>query len=167
MNIGQSIVIAPQGTNKQLQKLIEDAVPMAVEQTKSIARQFKGSSEEATARNIFNFLLTKIKYKADGQHQQVKLPSALLRTRVGDCKSYALFTAAILTNLNIPYVLVYASYSNSKTPEHVYVMTQNGVIIDAVWKKFNSEKPANHKIIKNENQFNQRNRNKLSGIIGG
>jgi len=167
MRLGQNITIKASGTNAQLQKLIEDAVPVAVAQTKNIARQFKGASEEQTAKNIFSFLLNKITYRADGQHQKVKLPSALLRERVGDCKSYALFTAAILTNLNIPYSFIYASYSNSKTPEHIYVQTQNGIIIDAVWKKFNSEKPANHKIIKNENIFNKRHKNKLSGLIAG
>ena len=149
MNIGkpgQVITIAANGTNQQLQRAIEAAVPAAVQQTKTIARQFKGLTDRQTALNIFNYLKTKINYKADGNHQKVKLPSALLRTRVGDCKSYALFTAAILTNLKIPYRFTYASYDpNNKGPEHIYVTTDSGFIIDAVYGKFNSEKRAAHK----------------------
>lgn len=149
MNIGkpgQVITIAANGTNQQLQRAIEAAVPAAVQQTKTIARQFKGTTDRQTALNIFNYLNTKINYKADGNHQKVKLPSALLRTRVGDCKSYALFTAAILTNLKIPYRFTYASYDpNNKEPEHIYITTDSGFIIDAVYGKFNSEKRAAHK----------------------
>lgn len=149
MNIGkpgQVITIAANGTNQQLQRAIEAAVPAAVQQTKTIARQFKGLTDRQTALNIFNYLKTKINYNADGNHQKVKLPSALLRTRVGDCKSYALFTAAILTNLKIPYRFTYASYDpKNKEPEHIYVTTDSGFIIDAVYGKFNSEKRAAHK----------------------
>lgn len=149
MNIGkpgQVITIAANGTNQQLQRAIEAAVPAAVQQTKTIARQFKGLTDRQTALNIFNYLKTKINYKADGNHQKVKLPSALLRTRVGDCKSFALFTAAILTNLKIPYRFTYASYDpKNKEPEHIYVTTDSGFIIDAVYGKFNSEKRAAHK----------------------
>lgn len=149
MNIGkpgQVITISANGTNQQLQHAIEAAVPAAVTQTKKLALKFKGLTERQTALNIFNFLKTRINYKADGDHQQVRLPSALLRTRVGDCKSYALFTAAILTNLKIPYRFTYASYDpNNKEPEHIYVTTDSGFIIDAVFGKFNSEKRAAHK----------------------
>jgi hypothetical protein len=149
MNIGkpgQVITISANGTNQQLQRAIEAAVPAAVMQTKELSKKFKGLTDRQTALNIFNFLKTQIQYKADGNHQKVKLPSALLRTRVGDCKSYALFTAAILTNLKIPYRFTYASYTTgNKEPEHIYVTTDSGFIIDAVWHKFNSEKRAAHK----------------------
>ena len=142
----QSITSSANGNNMQLQRAIEAAVPAAVEQTKGIARQFKGDTPRQTAFNIFNYLKTRIKYKADDAHQKIKLPSALLRTRVGDCKSYALFTAAVLQNLKIPYRFTYASYNPmNKEPEHVYITTDSGYIIDAVWGKFNSEKKAAHK----------------------
>lgn len=151
---GQTITISASGTNSQLQRSIEAAVPAATAQVAPIARQFKGLTQRQTAQNIFNYLKTKVNYKADGEHQKIKLPSALLRTRVGDCKSYALFTAAILENLKIPYRFTYASYNPmNKEPEHVYITTDSGYIIDAVWGKFNSEKRAAHK-------FNR----KISGI---
>jgi hypothetical protein len=133
------------GDNYQLRQVIFAATPKAVEQTRNIAQKFKGASEHQTAKNIFDFLKTQITYQADTGHQKVKLPSALLRERVGDCKSYSLFTAAILTNLGIGWKYVLTSYRDDPTPTHIYVITDSGIIIDAVWGQFDSEKPANHK----------------------
>lgn len=135
-------------SNSELQKAIEAAQPYAVKQMADRAEQFKGATEKETCKKIFDYLKHNIKYKADGDEQQVRLPSGLIRTGTGDCKSYALFTSAVLSNLGIPHYLTYASYSNDKTPTHVYVTTKNGCIIDAVWGKFNSEKQANYKINK-------------------
>lgn len=135
-------------SNYELQKAIEAAQPYAVKQMADRAKQFKGATEKETCKKIFDYLKHNIKYKADGDEQQVRLPSGLIRTGTGDCKSYALFTSAVLSNLGIPHSLTYASYSNDKTPTHVYVTTKNGCIVDAVWGKFNSEKQANHKINK-------------------
>jgi hypothetical protein len=136
------------GDNSQLRSVIFNATPQAIQQTKDIARQFKGGDELQTCRNIFDYLRNRITYRADGYHQQVKLPSALLRTREGDCKSYSVFTYAILTNLGIPCKYVLTSYNNDPTPSHIYVVTDSGIIIDAVWGKFNSEKKPNYKYYK-------------------
>jgi len=59
-----------------------------------------------------------------------------------------MFTAGILQNLGIPCKLVFTSYTDNRTPQHVYVETNSGIIIDAVWKKFNSEKPYTYKYYK-------------------
>jgi hypothetical protein len=57
-----------------------------------------------------------------------------------------------LTNLGIPHKLVYASYDpNDSTPTHIYVVTNKGCIIDAVYGKFNAEKKASNKKYKNMN----------------
>lgn len=126
-------------------------IPVANKQMKVAAKKFEGKSEKQTAENIWNFLKHKIRYQADGSDQVVKAPSALLRTKVGDCKSYAIFTSSVLTNLGIPHKLIYTSYSANPTPEHVYVQTDNGYIIDAVWHSFNSEKKPTFRYTKNMN----------------
>lgn len=133
------------GDNSQLRQVIFDATPTAVAQTKEMAQQFKGKTELETCQNIFNFLKNKITYRADGYHQKVKLPSALLREKVGDCKSYSVFTYAILSNLGIGCRYVLTSYNSDPTPTHIYVETNSGIIIDAVWGKFNSEKKPTYK----------------------
>lgn len=135
-------------TNGQLQAAIESVIPMATKQMASQAKQYKGKSEIETCKNVFVFLKG-LNYKADGNEQQVRLPSALMRTRTGDCKSYSVYTSAVLSNLNIPHYLTYTSYNPSdKTPTHVYVTTKNGCIIDAVYGIFNKEKKPSFKINK-------------------
>jgi hypothetical protein len=133
------------GDNKQLRDAIFKATPLAVQQTKNLAKQFKGKTDLETCRNIFNYLLTSVTYKEDGNHQQIKVPSALLREKQADCKSYALFTAGILQNLGIGWKYCLTSYNNDPTPQHIYVVTDSGIIIDAVWKIFNNEKKPTYK----------------------
>jgi hypothetical protein len=142
----QNITIKVGATNFQLQRAIEAALPAAVAQTKDLAKNFKGSTEKKSCEKIFNFLMSNIQYKVDGDNQKIKLPSAFMREKSGDCKSYSLFTGAILTNLKIPFNFTYASYKpTDKTPEHIYVTTKSGCIIDAVYGKFNVEKKPSYK----------------------
>ena len=145
-------VVKRNASNIDLQKAIEAAIPTAVKQMKVKAAQFKGASEIETCKKIFDYLKNQVNYKADGAEQQVRLPSGLIRTLQGDCKSYSVFTSAVLTNLGIPHKLVYASYDpQDSTPTHIYVMTNKGCIIDAVYGKFNAEKQATNKKYKNMN----------------
>ena len=145
-------VVKRNASNSDLQRAIEAAIPTAVKQMKLRSNQFKGASEIETCKKIFDYLKNQVNYKADGAEQQVRLPSGLIRTLQGDCKSYSVFTSAVLTNLGIPHKLVYASYDpNDSTPTHIYVMTNKGCIIDAVYGKFNAEKQASNKKYKNMN----------------
>lgn len=145
----QNITYKVGATNSQLQRAIEAALPAATAQMKEYAKNFKGISEKDTCQKIFNFLMQNIRYKVDGDNQKIKLPSAFIREKEGDCKSYSLFTASILANLKIPFSFTYASYNpKDHTPEHIYVTTKNGCIIDAVWGKFNSEKKPSYKFQK-------------------
>lgn len=152
MKPGQNITVKTAATNQQLQRALEAALPGAVAQTKDIAPKFKGGTDSETCKKIFDYLKTQVRYDKDGFTQKIKFPSALMRERSGDCKSYALFTAAILKNLGIPFRWTYASYTPGvKVPGHVYITTDSGCIIDAVWGKFNSEKKPFNKFYKSMN----------------
>jgi len=145
-------LVKANASNSELQNAIEAAIPQAVQQTKTIAPRYKGATEAESCKKIFDYLKNHVNYKADGANQQVRLPSALIRTLQGDCKSYSVFTSAVLTNLGIPHKLVYASYDpQDSTPTHIYVITNKGCIIDAVYGKFNAEKKASNKKYKNMN----------------
>ena len=145
-------VVKRNASNSDLQRAIEAVIPQATKQAASFASRYKGKDEAATCKNIFDYLKNSINYKADGANQQVRLPSGLMRTKQGDCKSYSVFTSAILSNLGIPHKLVYASYDpKDPTPSHIYVVTDKGCIIDAVYGKFNAEKKATYKKYKNMN----------------
>ena len=152
MQLGQTIQIKQGASNSELQRTIEAAIPEATKQMQRQAARYKGKSELESCQNIFNFLKNNIHYKADGTNQQVRLPSGLLRTGQGDCKSYTVFTSAILNNLKIPHSLCYVSFNpKDPTPTHIYVITDKGCIIDAVYGKFNKEKKPTSKTLKKMN----------------
>jgi hypothetical protein len=133
-------------SNKDIQRILESNIEKATRQTRQISGYFKGPTEINTCYNIWNFLKTKVKYKEDTTAMQdIKLPSGLLRSKVADCKSFSLFTVAILKNLGIPCFLTYTSYNEISIPSHVYVTTKSGIIIDGVWSSFNSEKKPTYK----------------------
>ena len=145
----KTIVIKKSGTNSDIIQAMIKYMPNAVYQCQKRASIFKGKDEMETCRNIWSFLKHNIKYVEDSVHfQDIRLPDRLVKDRKGDCKSFAMFTAGILQNLSIPCKLVFTSYTANKTPGHVYVETDSGIIIDAVWKKFNSEKPYTYKYYK-------------------
>jgi len=121
----------------------------AYRNTATFAQHIQYNGVEDLCKQIWDFLKTQIQYKEDIPGSQlVKTPSALWRAKVGDCKSFAIFTASILKNLGISYSYRFVSFSDSQTPTHVYVVAHNkgkDIIIDAVWKYFNSEKKYSFK----------------------
>lgn len=140
-------------TNEDIRNVIHKNFPKAVAQTKQFAKQFKGSDNKETAYNIWKFLRQHIFYQKDDENfQLVRLPSRFIAEKKGDCKSYSLCAAALLANNNLPVNFIYASYNRfNRTPSHVYVSTTdnngNKIIVDGVWKFFNSEKKPQYKII--------------------
>ena len=144
-------VYKSQADNKDIRDLLMSLVPKARKQMKDQAAKFRGRNERETCKRIFDYLKNNFTYVADGGEQIIKLPSALLRYKTGDCKSYSLFTSAILENLKIPYKFVYASYNSNPVPGHVYVVTESGCIIDAVYGKFDQEKTPTYKYSQNMN----------------
>jgi hypothetical protein len=148
---GIDMVYKGKADNKDIRDLLEKLIPKGTEQMREYSKKFKGNSDLETCKKIFDFLKNDVSYIADGNEQIIKLPSALLKTKVGDCKSYALFTASVLSNLGIEYNIVYASYNDNPIPHHVYVVTKKGIIIDAVYGIFNKEKQAKYKYKKNMN----------------
>lgn len=149
IKVGTTQVVKRNANNSELQAAIEAVIPQSVAQTRSIATRYKGANEQETCKKIFDYLKNQVRYKADGAEQQVRLPSGLMRTLQGDCKSYAVFTSAILSNLKIPHSLVYTSYDEKDpTPTHIYVVTDKGCIIDAVYGKFNAEQKPTYKKLK-------------------
>lgn len=153
--------------NSDIISTIHKNLPEATKQVLSIAKNFKGRNRLQTAQNIWNFLKSQIQYKKDPQGSQlVRLPNRFLKDGTGDCKSYSLFTGAILSALKIPFSFRYTSYVPGSTiPTHIYVITQdeNGkqIIIDGVYNRFNAEKQFAYKKDHLMNVFT------LSGVEAG
>jgi hypothetical protein len=140
-----------QADNKDIRDLLVKLVPKAKAQMVEFSKGFRGRTNKETCKKIFDYIKSNFTYVADGGEQIIKLPSALLKKRVGDCKSYSLFTASILENLKIPYKFVYTSYNNNPIPAHVYVVTEDGCIIDAVYGIFNAEKKPTYRYTQDMN----------------
>ena len=140
------------GINKDIIIAVNSSFIDAVKQTKKISNQFKGSTPLKTCENIWNFLKNNILYLKDPEgYQFIKQPRKFLKDRSGDCKSFSLFTAAVLKNIypNANIFLRYASYSTNNIPTHVYTIFQDEketIIIDAVYKWFNKQKEYKFKI---------------------
>lgn len=131
--------------NGDIISTIKKSLPVAVDQMKALSPSFKGRNVLETASNIWHWIKRNLRYKRDANHDQiVKIPSLLLASRAADCKSFSLFTAAILENLGIPYVFRYTNETGKSIPSHVYIVAfdESGreIPIDGVWKYFNSEK---------------------------
>jgi len=153
--IGIDTIEQKGAVNADIIRAIEKNYPEAVRLSESIANQFKGHSAKQTAYNIYKFLREQITYLADPDHKQkIRLPNRFISDATGDCKSFALFTASILANLEMPVAFRFASYNAfNNTPSHVYVVTRDEkcreLIIDGVYKLFNAEKPYSYKTDRN------------------
>jgi len=148
---GIDVTYRSQADNKDIRDLLVKLVPKAKAQMVEFSKGFRGRTNKETCKKIFDYIKNNFTYVADGGEQVIKLPSALLKKRVGDCKSYSLFTASILENLKIPYKFVYTSYNNNPIPAHVYVVTEDGCIIDAVYGIFNAEKKPTYRYTQDMN----------------
>jgi hypothetical protein len=148
---GIDVVYKSQADNKDIRDLLVNLVPQAKAQMVEFSKSFRGRNSKETCKKIFDYIKNNFTYVADGGEQIIKLPSALLKKKVGDCKSYSLFTASILENLKIPYKFVYTSYNSNPIPQHVYVITEDGCIIDAVYGIFNKEKKPTYRYTKDMN----------------
>jgi uncharacterized membrane protein YgcG len=149
-------VIKTKYNTEDIMAAIMAADKHAAQYVKDFAPHVKGQTTLKTCRNIWDFLKNCISYKEDATNWQViKAPSQLWHDGVGDCKSFSIFTAAILKSLNINYKYRFTGYvsslpgHNAAVPTHVYVVAtdENGreIIIDGVWTEFNAEKKYNIK----------------------
>ncbi len=83
-----------------------------------------GNNEDETLRNVWAFVKSNVRYRADkAGHEKVQSPGALFASRVGDCKSYSIAEAALLRALDIPYRYRFASYGPGDFT-HVYIVAR-------------------------------------------
>jgi hypothetical protein len=102
------------------------ALPAAVESLSRLNLPEFTSPEE-----VAKYLQSKVKYQEDGlDFQLVQLPTALLNSGVGDCKSFSLFVAAVLTKYGVKNGFRFVAYAPGEVT-HVYnfYVDQNNNII--------------------------------------
>lgn len=132
-------VVSKGASVEDITQAIIDATPRATMQAAKFAHLLQGQNTQATLYNVWR-LLQSLKYVPDGYaHQKIQLPSKLMHTKSGDCKSYALFTAAVCNVLNIPCQYVVTTYG-SPTDAHIYCISGN-TVIDGTLPNYNQEAP--------------------------
>ena len=114
-----------------IMKLVLNCYKQHNSQLSSFSNSLRGNTTEETCYNVWKFIKDHIRYQVDkGGDQYVQTPAALWQSKVGDCKSFAVFAASILHNLGIDGVIRFVSYDvKDKIPKHVYVVV-NGIVID-------------------------------------
>lgn len=131
---------------------------------KKICKYFKGADERETAKNIFNFLKTEIKYSVESSEKQsTKTMSRFLADGNGDCKHFSLFANTILQSCGYTPLYRFVGFKDNQI-QHVYTYLPNSnTILDAVLPSFDTEKTPKIKKDINMSLY------QLSGIdqIGG
>lgn len=91
------------------------ALPAAVDSLQNLELPVFTSPEQ-----VAEFLQQNVEYKEDGLEEQIiQLPTALLESKIGDCKSFSLFIAAILTKYDVRNGFRFVAYSPGDVT-HVY-----------------------------------------------
>lgn len=75
---------------------------------------------EGLARLLHTYIVERTRYRAEGATQRVRYPAALLRERVGDCKSTAVFIASKLAASGVPVALRFIQTPGRSWYGHVY-----------------------------------------------
>jgi len=146
------IVVDDQTTTDIINGLLQNHNRYKSEYDK-ISEIFLGNNVKETARNIFDFLKTNVKYYIEPtQNQTLRSPSAIIAMPMGaDCKSFASFILGTFDSLNrkgiynVPLAYRFASYKEySKNPQHVFAVlypnTNHEIWIDPVLEKFDQKK---------------------------
>ena len=137
------------GMNDDIIDVLHKRFPAAVTEAGPVSHKFKGRDRLDTARKLWQWLRTDIKYAKDPDGvQDIRMPRYFHHHKAGDCKSFTLNSLAIWHNLypNDKIRFFYAGYGDgTKTPTHVYGKIQPAdggreIIIDGCWYFVNSEK---------------------------
>ena len=116
---------------------------------KDFAPQLEGATTEETLKNVFYCAKQNFQYAIDAPgKEKIKSPAWMLYYRVGDCKSYSVFIADCLRELQISCVFRFVGFdATDKTPTHVFVVATVGTkkyTLDAISRDldFNEQAPG-------------------------
>ena len=110
-----------------------DLVRLTVKAARMAARRMRWPRQlprEDAARLLWRYVKGRVKYRAEGPHEQtVRLPSATVKERRGDCKSSAVFIAAGAKAAGHRAALRFVKQGGGAYWSHVYAVV-DGVPVD-------------------------------------
>lgn len=129
------------------------------------SRQFEPNKK--SLKVLWAFVRHAIRYQEDPTgRQDIKLPSALWRKKVGDCKSKTLFVNQVLKCLGVNYQIKFVGY-DGETIKHVYTIAHvegRLLAIDTVYNYYGYE--PEHNIQETYNMSNENIGTVISTIRG-
>lgn len=124
----------------------------ASREMKKVAKALEGETDYKTLYNVWSFVREDITYQKDvSGHEVIKNPAVLFYYGKGDCKSFSLMVASILSHFpRIAVSFRFTAYEGDVNFVHVYIVAKiNGrrlpVIIDATINRFDYEVPYKRK----------------------
>lgn len=106
--------------------MIKKFVEKFYKQVSQLAPVLQGQSLEETTKNIHSFLFNNVQYQIDYVTQHIRSPANIWANRKSgvECKSFSLFSSAILTNLGIKHYIRQIKNANFKSKQytHVYIV---------------------------------------------
>jgi len=120
-------------------------------QVAAFAEQYRGETPQAQKEGLNRLWLTcrnEIRYREDkAGTQAIKHPARTWADREADCKSLTVFIYHCCRALDIPCFVRFSSYEKDRNIGHVYpvaVIAGQPVAVDAVWHRFDDEKPPTY-----------------------
>jgi hypothetical protein len=111
----------PNADTRDIINALARILPAATKQAEQFTFLRKTGDPIADALSVGFYVRNNFTYIKDGLlEQNIKTPGALLVTKTGDCKSFALFIAAVLSSWKYKNGLRFAGYNGSSQPTHVY-----------------------------------------------
>jgi len=87
-------------------------------------------------KHIFNAAFNVATFFPDPEgHQYIRTLNRTLKDRVANCVDYTVFISAFLRAIKAPHVIRMVSFDpqNKKAYQHIYPLTINGLVLDAVF----------------------------------
>lgn len=111
----------PNADTRDIINALARILPAATKQAEQFTFLKKIGDPIADALTVGRYVQNNFTYIKDGlSEQNIKTPGAMLATKTGDCKSFALFIAAVLSAWKYKNGLRFAGYNGSAQPTHVY-----------------------------------------------
>jgi len=111
----------PNANTRDIINALARILPAATKQAERFTFLKKTGDPVKDALTVGNYVRQNFTYIKDGlTEQNIKTPGAMLATKTGDCKSFALFISAVLSSWGYKNGLRFAGYNGSPQVTHVY-----------------------------------------------
>jgi len=99
-------------------------------------KKFRLKNDLESIKHVFNAAFKVATFFPDpAGNQYIRTVNRTLKDRRANCVDYTVFISAFLRGMKVPHIIRMASFDkdNPKAYQHIYPLTANGLILDAVY----------------------------------